>query len=183
MKKSKKLISLVVAAVMALGIVMAPMAAVAKDSPTIGKLNIGVFKITSVKGKTIRLVGTTSKGKKAKSITIVSKYKLDKRYYKVFRTDNYTVTRIAKGAFKGTKAAKVILPATTKKIDAGAFKGAKAKTIVIKAKISPAAAKGMLTGSKVKSVTIKVPSSKVKAWKAKAKVKNYFGKGIKVTIK
>ena len=192
MKKSKKLISLVVAAVMALGIVLAPMAAVAKNAPTVGKKNIGVFRITSPKAKTIRLVGTTdalgkkanNKGKKAKSITIVAKYQLDKTFYPSARKGTYTVTRICQNAFNKTAATKVILPATVKKIDAGAFKGAKAKTIAIRAKLSPAKATNMLKGTKASGkITIKVPKAKVTAWEKAAKAGKLGIKGSRIVIK
>ena len=184
MKKSKKLISLVVAAVMALGIVLAPMFAMAQDSPTVGGKEWGVFRITSTKEKTIRMVGTTAAGKKkAPWFVVVSKYKLDKSYYDVYRTEYYTVTRIAKDAFKGTTCVAVSLPTTIEKIDAGAFNGSKAKLVSIKADIAPKAAVGMLKGSKAAKVTIKVPKAQVAAWKKAAKAGKLGIAGSKIVVK
>ena len=193
MKKSKKLIGLIVAAVMAFGIVVLPATSFAQDAPTVGKINIGVFRITSPKAKTIRLVGTTdalnktanNKGKKAKTINIVSKYKLDESFYPSARKDSYTVTRIAKNAFKGTVATRVNLPSTVKKIDANAFNGSKAKTLTIKIaskSLKKATVRGMLKGAKATKVTILVPRAKLAAYKKFMTKANLGGKA-KITVK
>ena len=193
MKKSKKLIGLIVAAVMAFGIVVLPATSFAQNAPTVGKKNIGVFRITSPKAKTIRMVGTTdalkktanNKGKKAKTITIVSKYKLDEDFIPSARKDSYTVTRIAKNAFKSTVATRVNLPSTVKKIDAYAFNGSKAKTLTIKIaskSLKKTTVRGMLKGAKATKVTILVPRAKLAAYKKFMTKANLGGKA-KITVK
>lgn len=160
MKKSKKLVSLIVAAVMAFSVVIAPAAAFAKGAPTIGAKKWGNFVITSVNPAQIKLKSLTKAGKKKTSFTVCATYKLDSKF-----TDQKTKYKVVG-------------------VQAKAFSGSKAKTIVIKASFKPAAAKNMLVGSKAagKKVTIKVPAKQVSAWKAAAK-KGVFGKGFKVTIK
>lgn len=160
MKKSQKLVSLIVAAVMAFGMIVAPVEALAVGATSLGQKKWGNFQITNVKKPQIVLKNLTKSGKKKKSITIKASYKLQKNKFTDTKT-SYKVVGIKKGAFKGSNA----------------------KVIKIKASFAPKKAAGMLKRTKAKKVTIKVPKKQVKAWKKYAKKGKLGLSGKKVTIK
>ena len=130
--------------------------------------------------------GVYEQGGKSNEITLTSitaEKKAKKTTLKIGKTltvsgKKYTVTAVATKAFKGTKAKKIQLPSTIKKIQKQAFKGSKATTLIIKSKkLTKASVKGALKSSKIK--TVKVPKSKVKAYK-KIFTKKNCGKKVKV---
>ena len=179
-----KIVTVVVAAIMALGIVLAPTAALAKNAQFQGSKDHGIFKITNApSNKICRLVGLTATGKKQTKLTINKTYKLDENYVASARTTKYTVTRIVAKAFNGSKVKTLVLPTSLKKIDAKAFYGSKAKTLTIKLKsknlTKAKTIKNAFKGSKAKKITFKVPKSKLSAYKKVLTKKNL---GTKATI-
>ena len=131
--------------------------------------------------------------KKAKTVTIPDKVKIDGVTYKVTKVDDgafkgnktvttvkipSTVATIGKDAFKGCVAlTKITLPSKCTKIGANAFNGCKKmKTITIKSTklTSKSIASGAFKGLS-KSVTIKVPKKQLKAYKKLLKQKGFKG--------
>ena len=160
MKKSKKLISLIVAAVMAFGVLVAPMEALAVGATSLGKDKLGNFVISSVSKKQVKLKNLTKKGQNKTKITITKTYKLQKTKFTDSKT-NYKVIGIK----------------------AKAFKDSKAKTIVIKPSLKPATCTNMLKGIKTTGkITIKVPKAQVSAWKKAAKAGKLGIKGSRIVI-
>jgi hypothetical protein len=98
----------------------------------------------------------------------------------------YTVTEIASGAFRGSKAKTVTVGANVKVIRSGAFRSSKATTLIVKTKkLTKARVKASLKGSKIKTVKVKVGSKKVNK-KYVSKYKKIFTKknaGRKVRVK
>ena len=128
------------------------------------------YKITSVgKTNTVAYLGTTNK--KATSVTVPSTVKIAGKTYKV--------TSIAANAFKNNKkTTKVTVGSNVAAIGKNAFKGcSKLKTITIKPKklTAKGISKGAFVGLK-KGTTIKVPKSKLKAYKKLFKSKGLSSK-------
>ncbi len=177
-KQMKKIVASVVAAAVAVMLVLPAGVALAKGTTTLGKNEVGVYKVTSVKTKELTLFNINKK--KAKTVKIGTTIKATGQ-----NAGSYKVTRVAKNAFKNSAATKVILPNTIKKIDAQAFNGAKAKklTITIKStKLTKKNVKGMFKGAKATKITVKVPKKKLKAYKKIFTKKNTGAKG-KVVVK
>ena len=178
MKKLSKIVSLAVAAVMAFGVLVAPVEALAQGTTTDGTADNGAYTVTSTKSKTLALTGVAEDSMSKKTLVIGSTIEATGK-----NAGTYKVTVVKTNAFKGAKATKVSLPKTIKKIEKKAFNKSKAKTIIIKANLKPAKARNMLKGTKAKKVTIKVPAKQVKAWKKYAKAGKLGLKGTKVVIK
>ena len=108
--------------------------------------------------------------KKAKTVTIPDKVKIDGVTYKVTKVDD--------GAFKGNKTVTTVkIPSTVTTIGKDAFNGCKKmKTITIKSTklTSKSIASGAFKGLS-KSVTIKVPKKQLKAYKKLLKQKGFKG--------
>ena len=88
----------------------------------------------------------------------------------------YKSVGIAKNAFKGVKAKKIVLGANVTKINAYAFKGAKATKLYVGKKLTKSIAKKKyLKGSKITKVYAKNKATKLvkKSYCGKAKVKAY----------
>lgn len=96
------------------------------------------------------------------------------------------VTKVDAKAFKGKKIRKVTLGANVTSIAKNAFKGSKATKLVVKTKdLTKKSVKGSLKGSKIKTVQVKV-GKKSENKKYVKKYKKYFTKknaGKKVTVK
>lgn len=134
---------------------------------TVSKTN---YEITS--DSTAILTGVTNKSKKSTKKITVNTVKVDGKTYKV--------TEIAPKALANMKKlTKVVIGKNVTKIGAKfLYKSKKVKTIYIKTKkLTKASVKNSLKGSSVK--TVKVPKSKVKAYK-KIFTKKNCGKKVKV---
>ncbi len=133
------------------------------------------YRVMSAAGQTAALI----KAKNLKKITVPSSITLaDGKAYKVVQID-------AK-AFTGKKIKTVTIGKNVKKIAKNAFKGSKAKTVVLKTKkLKKSGVKGAFKGSKVKTVQVKVGKKKVNKKYVK-KYKKIFTKknvGKKVKVK
>lgn len=143
------------------------------------KVSGNTYKITAV--ATNEAVGTVTftKAKNAKSITIPSTVKLkDGKTYKV--------TIAGSKAFTASKIRTVTVGANVAKLTKNAFAKSKATKIILKTKkLTKTTVKGSLKSSKVKTVQVKVGSSKVNKTYVK-KYKKIFTKSVagrKVTVK
>ena len=135
----------------------------------------GTVKVTSSESKTVAFTATdTSK----KNITVPATVTI--------AGEEFAVTAIKAGAFKGSAATKVTIGKNVKKIAKNAFAGSKVKTVVVKStKLTKASVKGSLKGSKVKTVQVKVGTRKQNKTYVK-KYKKIFTKanaGRKVVVK
>jgi hypothetical protein len=130
------------------------------------------YQVTSTKDgkRTVKVTGI--KSKKVTEVTIPEAVSINGTSYKV--------TSIAKNAFAGcTKLKKVTIGKNVTTIGKNAFKGdSKLKTITIKSKVLTKVGANAFKGISSKAA-IKVPSSKVKAYK---KLLTQKGQGKKVTI-
>jgi hypothetical protein len=131
-----------------------------------------IYQVTSTKDgkRTVKVTGI--KSKKVTEVTIPAAVSINGTSYKV--------TAIAKNAFAGcTKLKKVTIGKNVTTIGKNAFEGdSKLKTITIKSKVLTKVGANAFKGIK-SNATIKVPSSKVKAYK---KLLAGKGQGKKVTI-
>ncbi|WP_455056767.1 cellulase family glycosylhydrolase [Jutongia sp.] len=115
---------------------------------------------TAAKG-TVKVVGLTKKGAKAKKLNVPAKIKKQKA--------DYTVTAIGAKAFKGSKATAITLNKNIKTIPSAAFANCKKlKTLTVKAKLKKVAKKsfkGCKKKIKVKGASAKVRKANVKLLK------------------
>lgn len=97
----------------------------------------------------------------------------------------YTVTSIAKQAFKGTKATTVTLGSGVKTISKQAFKSSKVTTVTLSGTKSITIKKGAFTGSKVKTIKVNKKISKKEYNKLVKALKKagFKGKVKKVSVK
>jgi hypothetical protein len=138
---------------------------------------------TYSKSKVTYQVTSTADGKQSVKVTEIKNKKVTEVTIPATVSINgtsYKVTAIAKNAFAGcTKLKKVTIGKNVKTIGKNAFSGAsKLKTITIKSKVLTKVGANAFKGIK-SNATIKVPSSKVKAYK---KLLAGKGQGKKVTI-
>lgn len=133
--------------------------------------------IKPAKGSTKGTVAFT-KAKNKKSVTVPAAVKIYGKTYKV--------TKVNAGAFKGKKIRTVTIGKNVKTIKKNAFKGSGATKVVLKTKLlKKKTVKGCLTGSKVKTVQLKLGSGSQnkKFKKAYKKIFTKKNAGRKVKIK
>lgn len=135
--------------------------------------SVVVNKVTYTVSDTVAKV--TAVAKSAKTVTVLDKVKINGKTYKVTAVK----AKVCKG---NTKLAKVVIGKNVKTISSAVFKGCKKlKTITVKSKsLTKAGVAKSLKGSSVTKV--KVPSSKVKAYK-KIFTKANCGKAVKIVKK
>ncbi len=133
----------------------------------------GIYKVTSTKKKTVSYIKPINKKKKSYKIPNTVSYK----------GVTYKVTAIAKNAFKNNKKIKkVTIGKYVKKIGANAFyKCKKLKTIVVKtSKLKKNTVGKKAISGIYKKAIIKVPKSKVKAYKKVFTSKTGYKKTMKI---
>lgn len=162
---------------------------------TVGKLKYKVTS-TSSKNRTVTAVGHVSGAKAKGKLSIPSTVKIGGQKFKV--------TEVGASAFKGSAITSVTVGASVTKVGASAFSGCKKltkatlgkkvkslgkntfsgckklKTVTIKSKVLKSVGKNALKNV-YKKAKIKVPSSKVKAYKKLFKSSTGFKKTMKVT--
>ena len=117
----------------------------------VAKKTVAGSKTTTTKGK-VSVVGLTSAGKKAKSLTLGPTVKDSKA--------TYTISALAANAFKGAQATKITLNKSIKKLPKNAFaKCTKLSTLTLKAKLT-SVNKAAFTGCKK---TIKISGTSAAA--------------------
>ena len=138
-------------------------------------IGTGTVRVISAESMTVSFVKANAAGS---SIKVPDSVQIGNR--------TYTVTEIASGAFRGSKAKTVTVGANVKVIRSGAFRSSKATTLIVKTKkLTKARVKASLKGSKIKTVKVKVGSKKVNK-KYVSKYKKIFTKknaGRKVRVK
>jgi len=152
----------------------APAPAPALKNGQKAKVSGNEFQVINAKAKTARMI----KAKNAKSVSVPATVKVNGQTLKV--------TEIGAKAFTAKKIKSVTVSANVTKIAKNAFKGSKATKVTVKSKkLKKASVKGSLKGSKVKTVKVKVGNKKANKTYVK-KYKKIFTKknaGKKVTVK
>lgn len=129
------------------------------------------YKVTKVPGAKTAGAVTFTKAKNAKAVTVPAAVTLPDG-------KKYNVTAVGSKAFTGKKIRAVTVGAKVAKLAKGAFKSSKATKLVLKTKkLKKAKVKGCLKGSKIKAVKVKVGSSKANK-KYKKKYKKLFVKAV-----
>ncbi len=173
MKVTKKLLTAVLSAAIALSSVTVANAA---TSPSEANEPVTESNVSTDDSATVKKVSTSDDG------TATVKKVANKKSVKISSTVTvdgvtYKVTAIGANAFKkAKKVKKVTLPASIKSVKKKAFTGAKKlKKIIIKGKKTKFA-KGAFKGLNTKKITIKVPKAKLKAYKKALKKAGFKGK-------
>ena len=138
------------------------------------KVAAGTVKVLSTSARTVAF----TKAVKKSSVTVPATV--------IIGGQTYKVTQINAGAFKSSGAKTVTVSKNVKVIRKNAFKGSKVSKVILKTKLlKKSKVRGCLSGSKVKTVQVKVGSSSQNR-KYKKTYKKYFTKanaGRKVTVK
>ena len=120
---------------------------------TVGKTvksNGNSYKVTSVRNKTV----TFTKAKNKKTVTVPATVTI--------KGEKYAVTAVAAKAFTAKKIRTVNVGSNVKKIAKNAFKGSKATKVIVKSKLlTKKRVKGSLKNSKIKKVKVKLGSKKI----------------------
>ena len=164
----KKFVSMGLAILMAFSMLLVPAKAFAQSKTYITSTKIAQFTVKSAKKNQLVVSGLTAAGKKKTKVTINATYKLSSGL---------------KGAKLTTSDKKT--KCTVVGLNPKAFAGSKAKTVVLKStKFTKANVKNSFKGWKGgKKLTIKVPSSKLKAYKKIFTNANLgLAKSVKITV-
>jgi len=181
-----RIMAAVMTAVLSLGTVAAPVAAIAKDAnyPGDAKKAIGRYQVTAVANGstngTLALTRLTTYGKTLKSVRIGAKTTATGA-----NAGTYIVNVVRATAFKNSTATYVVLPETITKIWGGAFKGSKAQTLTVSIKsekLTKGRVKNMFQGFKGSKIIVKVPASKYNYYKKTVFTKANTGAKVNVTV-